>query len=74
MDFLYRKTGSNPSRMGVSLDEYRQRIGCFVRVLSSFKVRGNTCQKQSKDYETALRVVIRCVDYDCDQYSYISSL
>ena len=52
--------------MGVSIEEYRQRIGCFVRVLSSFKVRGNNNtnhQKQSKDFGTALRVIIRCVDY-----------
>ena len=55
-----------PSRMGVSIEEYRQRIGCFARVLSSFKVRGNNnilFQKQSKDFGTALRVIIRCVDY-----------
>ena len=52
--------------MGVSIEVYRQRIGCFVRALSSFKVRGNnsnTYQKQSKDSGTALRVIIRCVDY-----------
>ena len=52
--------------MGVSIEEHRQRIGCFVRVLSSFKVRdnnSNTFQKQSKDFGTALRVIIRCVDY-----------
>ena len=58
--------GNYPSRMGVSIEEYRQRIGCFVRVLSSFKVRGNnntTFQKQSKDFGTALRLIIRCVDY-----------
>ena len=58
--------GNYPLRMGVSIEEYRQRIGCFVRVLSSFKVRGNnntTYQKQSKDFGTALRVIIRCVDY-----------
>ena len=51
--------------MGVSIEEYRQRIGCFVRVLSSFRVRGNNSnlfQKQSKDFGTALRVIIRCVD------------
>ena len=53
-------------RMGVSIEDYRQRIGCFIRVLLSFKVRGNnntTYQKQSKDFGTALRVIIRCVDY-----------
>ena len=58
--------GNYPLRMGVSIEEYRQRIRCFVRVLSSFKVRGNnntTYQKQSKDFGTALRVLIRCVDY-----------
>ena len=63
---LWEQFGSNPSRMGVSIEEYRQRIGCFVRVLSSFKVKGNnsnTCQKQSKDFGTAVRVIIRCVDY-----------
>ena len=63
---LWEQLGSNPSKMGVSIEEYRQRIGCFVRVLSSFKVRGNnntTYQKQSKDFGTALRVIIRCVDY-----------
>ena len=52
--------------MGVSIEEYRQRIGRFVRVLSSFKIRGNnsnTFQKQSQDFGTALRVIIRCVDY-----------
>ena len=57
--------GNYPLRMGVSVEEYRQRIGCFVRVLSSFKVRGNnnTYQRQSKDFGTALQVIIRCVDY-----------
>ena len=58
--------GNYHLRMGVSIEEYRQRIGCFVRALSSFKVRGNnntTYQKQSKDFGTALRVIIRCVDY-----------
>ena len=55
------------SRMGVSIDKYRQRIGCFVRVatlLSSFKVRRykrNTFSQQSKDFGTALRVTIRQV-------------
>ena len=52
--------------MGVSIEDYRQRIGCFIQVLLSFKVRGNnntTYQKQSKDFGTALRVIIRCVDY-----------
>ena len=51
--------------MGVSIEEYRQRIGCFVRVLSSFRVRRNNSnlfQKQSKDFGTTLRVIIRCVD------------
>ena len=63
---LWEDLGSDPSRMGVSVEEYRQKIGCFARVaavLSSFKVRGNTCQKQSKDYGTVLRVIIRCVVY-----------
>ena len=63
---LWEQLGSNPSRMGVSIEEYRQRIGCFVRVLLSFKIRGNnsnTCQKQSNDSGTALRIIIRCVDY-----------
>ena len=57
--------GNYHLRMGVSIEEYRQRIGCFVRVLSSFKVRGNnnTYQRQSKDFGTALQVIIRCVDY-----------
>ena len=62
---LWQQLGSNPSKMGVSIEEYRQRIGCFVRVLSSFRVRGNNSnlfQKQSKDFGTALRVIIRCVD------------
>ena len=58
-----------PSRMAVSIEEYRQRIGCFLRVatvLSSFKVRGNNnniSQKQSKDSGTAVRVIMRCVNY-----------
>ena len=57
------------SRMGVSIDQYRQRIGCFVRVatlLSNFKVRRykiNTFSQQSKDFGTALRVITRQVDY-----------
>ena len=65
---FWEDLGSDPSRMGVSVEVYRQRIGRFARVaavLSSFKVRGNngnTFQKQSKDYGTALRVIIRCVD------------
>ena len=56
------------SRMSVSIDKYRQRIGCFVRVatlLSSFKVRRykrNTFSQQSKDFGAALRVIIRQVD------------
>ena len=60
---------SSPTGMGVSIDEYRQRIGCFAgvaTVLSSCKVRGNksnTCRTQSKDSGTLLRVIIRCVDY-----------
>ena len=63
---LWEQLGSNLSKMGVSIEEHRQRIGCFVRVLSSFKVRdnnSNTFQKQPKDFGTALRVIIRCVDY-----------
>ena len=67
---IWEDFGSDrPSKMGVSVEEYRQKIGCFARVaavLSSFKVRGNngnTFQKQAKDYGTALRVIIRCVDY-----------
>ena len=61
---LWQQLGSNSSKMGVSIEEYRQRIGCFVRVLSSFRVRGNNSnlfQKQSKDFGTALRVIIRYV-------------
>ena len=60
---------SSPTGMGVSIDEYRQRIGCFAgvaTVLSSCKVRGNnsnSCRKQSQDSGTLLRVIIRCVDY-----------
>ena len=64
--FIRQQLGSNSSKMGVSIEVYRQRIGCFVRALSSFKVRGNnsdTYQKQSKDSGTALRVIIRCVHY-----------
>ena len=55
--------------MGVSIEQYRQRIGCFARVatvLSSLKVRRykrNTFQQQSKDFGTALRIIIRQVDY-----------
>ena len=52
--------------MGVAIEEYRQRIGCFGRVLSSFRVRRNSSNlfhKQSKDFGTTLRVIIRCVDY-----------
>ena len=56
------------SRMGVSIEQYRQRIGCFARVasvLSSFKVRGyrrNTFSQQSKVFGTALRVIMRWVN------------
>ena len=55
-------------RMGVSIEEYRQRIGCFVGVatiLSSYRVRSNsrnTCRKQSKLSKIALTVFIRLVD------------
>ena len=41
---LWEDLGRDPSRMGVSVEEYRQKIGCFARVaavLSSLKVRGN---------------------------------
>ena len=67
---LWKDFGSNPSRMGVSIEQYRQRIGCFARVasvLSSFKVNSNTCQKQSKTkhYGTALQVIIRYVHVVC---------
>ena len=50
--------------MGVSIEEYRQRIGCFVRVatrLSSCRVRSNnsdSCRKQSKHSRSALPVFI----------------
>lgn len=55
--------------MGVSVEEYRQRIGSFAgvaTVLSSVKVRGykrNTRPKQSKDFGTVIGVIIRRVDY-----------
>ena len=50
--------------MGVSIEQYRQRIGCFARVstiLSSCRVRSNSksSPKQSKVFGSALRVIIR---------------
>ena len=54
-------------KMGVSIEEYRQRIGCFVGVatmLSSYGVRSNnsnSCRKQSKHSRSALTVFIMWV-------------
>ena len=56
-------------RMGVSIEEYRQRIGCFAGVatiLSSYRVRSNnsnTCRKQGKHSRIALTVFIRWVHW-----------
>ena len=55
-----------PSTMDVSIQQCWQRIGCFARVATIFSISGynlkNTFLKQSKDFGTALRIIIRLVD------------